>query len=201
MDTRSLVSGASQFTAVQRAAPAPGKKFSAKCNLCSGKLDARSVLTSCRHFVCRECIKGGTCPVCNQACRTVQLNSTAFPTEIKERCSLVIDDVGAKAVAACRMQNGHLAQISDRQALLLQRAQSAVSTQKQHYRSLEAKYAKLKQENASLRFRTRRTTAREDDTPPPLWTGGGGGGGGGGYPCSRSNSVASSILGKTLMQE
>eukprot|EP01061_Rhynchopus_euleeides_P035321 TRINITY_DN59512_c0_g1_i1.p1 TRINITY_DN59512_c0_g1~~TRINITY_DN59512_c0_g1_i1.p1 ORF type:complete len:285 (+),score=33.68 TRINITY_DN59512_c0_g1_i1:3-857(+) len=192
MDARSMASTAQGG----RAAPRP-PKFQARCNSCSAKLTPTGELTSCRHFICEGCLKGreqGVCPVCKQDCRTVQLSAPNFPQEIKERSNVVVDEAAAKAVATCRMQNSHLAQISERQSLLLQRAYTSIRLQRQSYKDLEVTYKRLNKENAVLRDRLKGTRRG-----PKVW----GASSSVGFPAApstRSASVASSLLGKTLMQ-
>ena len=130
----------------------PSGKFHAKCNACGGRLGPDSFITSCRHFVCERCLKRpDACAACRQPCRVVQLKAPDFPAEIKERSSLQVEQAGTKGVAACRLQNTHLAEVAERQAQILTRAHAAVQRERQEYATLEQTYRSMKHENGTLR--------------------------------------------------
>ena len=169
------------------------RKFNARCNSCGGKMSPSSVITSCRHLICAGCMKNKeTCPCCKQNCRSVQLNSSEFPAEIKERSTIQIEALSSKGSAVCKLQNTHLLEVLERQQMLTQSVYQSLQNSRKKYLSLEHRYRQLREENNRLK---RGSGSAPSGFATPMRS----------SIASPSNafrcpSVTSTLLGKTLMQ-
>eukprot|EP01080_Neovahlkampfia_damariscottae_P007106 gene7106-11269_t len=136
--------------------------FSPHCNLCcQSEIDAKSKLTSCGHFICKNCSSAmdiiHTCPVCNESCTTI-LCSGNVPQEVQSLVTLNASETLDQVKKTVEFQISHYQAVIAQQNENQQEMYHKLEKTQQIYDELQ----KIKTENE--KFQNQITTMHKENS-------------------------------------